>query len=208
MTWEGMEENYNVFRWYRAGWGRYTQADPLGITKTLSVYDYAQNRPAVLIDPQGLQATQSTLSGDPFMQPCCDKALAQGWFDPPGQQLGGLVICCNGSKVACARRHAASGMNASARMAYGLSVQCVLEHEKSHVADLPNCPCGSGVPPVQPAQFQTLQARAASECKAATIEIACPERSKQLCHGDPQCENYLQALKAGPVGLRQQFGCK
>jgi YD repeat-containing protein len=28
MTWEGAEENYNVFRWYRAGWGRYTQADP------------------------------------------------------------------------------------------------------------------------------------------------------------------------------------
>ena len=29
MTWEGTEENYNVFRWYRAGWGRYTQADPI-----------------------------------------------------------------------------------------------------------------------------------------------------------------------------------
>jgi hypothetical protein len=28
MTWEGGEENYNVFRWYRAGWGRYSQADP------------------------------------------------------------------------------------------------------------------------------------------------------------------------------------
>lgn len=31
MTWEGAEENYNVFRWYRAGWGRYTQADPIGV---------------------------------------------------------------------------------------------------------------------------------------------------------------------------------
>jgi RHS repeat-associated protein len=29
MNWEGEEENYNVFRWYRAGWGRYTQADPI-----------------------------------------------------------------------------------------------------------------------------------------------------------------------------------
>jgi len=29
MTWEGTEENYNIFRWYRAGWGRYTQVDPL-----------------------------------------------------------------------------------------------------------------------------------------------------------------------------------
>src|SRR5205814_2105814 len=29
VTWEGTEENYNVFRWYRAGWGRYTQPDPI-----------------------------------------------------------------------------------------------------------------------------------------------------------------------------------
>jgi RHS repeat-associated protein len=25
------EENYNIFRWYRSGWGRYTQSDPIGI---------------------------------------------------------------------------------------------------------------------------------------------------------------------------------
>ena len=31
MTWEGTEENYNIFRWYRGGWGRYTQADPIGL---------------------------------------------------------------------------------------------------------------------------------------------------------------------------------
>ena len=27
-TWEGTEERYNIFRWYRSGWGRYTQVDP------------------------------------------------------------------------------------------------------------------------------------------------------------------------------------
>lgn len=31
MTWGGTEETYNIFRWYRGGWGRYTQADPVGI---------------------------------------------------------------------------------------------------------------------------------------------------------------------------------
>lgn len=31
MNWEGQEENYNIFRWYRSGWGRYTQADPIGV---------------------------------------------------------------------------------------------------------------------------------------------------------------------------------
>ena len=29
MSLEGQEENYNIFRWYRAGWGRYTSSDPL-----------------------------------------------------------------------------------------------------------------------------------------------------------------------------------
>src|ERR1051326_3886609 len=141
-----------------------------------------------------------------FMQPCCDRALAEGWFDASGTPSGGLVICCNGTKVACARRHDPSAVSPSGRKAYGLALQCVLEHEKSHVADLPPCPCGRGVQPVQPAQFPTAQARASSERIAANVEIACLDRSKQQCHGDPQCENYLEALKAGPAALRRQFG--
>jgi hypothetical protein len=33
-TWEGTEENYNIFRWYKSGWRRYTQADPLDTRST------------------------------------------------------------------------------------------------------------------------------------------------------------------------------
>lgn len=29
MMWEGQEESYNIYRWYRAGWGRYSSVDPL-----------------------------------------------------------------------------------------------------------------------------------------------------------------------------------
>jgi hypothetical protein len=72
MTWEGAEENYNVFRWYRAGWGRYSQSDPLlplPRTRDLSLflsedasarhgvgnpYAYAMSNPAGLTDPSGL----------------------------------------------------------------------------------------------------------------------------------------------------------
>lgn len=52
MTWEGAEENYNVFRWYRAGWGRYSQADLLGARD--QIYSYASDDPVIGTDPFGL----------------------------------------------------------------------------------------------------------------------------------------------------------
>ncbi|HEV7765191.1 MAG TPA: RHS domain-containing protein, partial [Thermoanaerobaculia bacterium] len=78
---QGLETSYNMFRWYRAGWGRYTQADPLGaggqghftdgghmhLTANLwtfydpadggdfDLYSYAGGNPGLRIDPLGLQ---------------------------------------------------------------------------------------------------------------------------------------------------------
>ena len=53
------ERSYNVFRWYRANWGRYTQADPawspFGIDE-LNNFVYALNNPVDLADPLGLAA--------------------------------------------------------------------------------------------------------------------------------------------------------
>jgi RHS repeat-associated protein len=55
MTWEGTEENYNVFRWYRAGWGRYTQADALGVALSdPNAYVYVGGNPILFKDPSGL----------------------------------------------------------------------------------------------------------------------------------------------------------
>lgn len=47
---EGGEVAYNIFRWYRAGWGRYTQADPLGD----DIFRYAASNPITYSDPRGL----------------------------------------------------------------------------------------------------------------------------------------------------------
>jgi RHS repeat-associated protein len=45
---------YNVFRWYRAGWGRYTQSDPLGIEGGINLFQYVASNPLRYADPFGL----------------------------------------------------------------------------------------------------------------------------------------------------------
>lgn len=52
----GEERAYNLFRWYRGGWGRYTQVDPLGLAGDLNLYRYASDNPVVFVDPRGLVA--------------------------------------------------------------------------------------------------------------------------------------------------------
>jgi len=54
--WEA-EERYNIFRWYRACWGRYTSADPMGIDGGVNLYDYAIENPLLYQDSLGLKAT-------------------------------------------------------------------------------------------------------------------------------------------------------
>jgi len=49
------ERLYNVNRWYRAAWGRYSQADPLG---TNPPYGYADDDPATKTDPLGLYSVE------------------------------------------------------------------------------------------------------------------------------------------------------
>jgi RHS repeat-associated protein len=47
-------EYYNIFRWYRSGWGRYTQADPLYMNSETSLYAYVDGNPIRWKDRLGL----------------------------------------------------------------------------------------------------------------------------------------------------------
>jgi len=50
-----VNSDYNIFRWYRAGWGRYTQADPIGLQGALNLFAYALDNPSRFIDATGLK---------------------------------------------------------------------------------------------------------------------------------------------------------
>jgi len=60
------EESYNIFRWYRSGWGRYTQADPLArfvpvwqpAEISAALYGYAGTNPLSYVDPNGLKCCE------------------------------------------------------------------------------------------------------------------------------------------------------
>jgi RHS repeat-associated protein len=61
MTLEGQEENYNIFRWYRSGWGRYSTADRyLPASTATNAFSYAEQNPVRLLDPLGLFAIDAS----------------------------------------------------------------------------------------------------------------------------------------------------
>src|SRR5688500_13224490 len=112
MSWEGQEENYNFFRWYRSGWGRYTQVDPVlpaypsternvrqEISSTIYPYAYAGVAPLNSIDPLGhalsYRFTISTLAKYHELAPA----------GPPGSTYKGCIyvgpcVGNEGTKVA------------------------------------------------------------------------------------------------------------
>ncbi|HUP60795.1 MAG TPA: RHS repeat-associated core domain-containing protein, partial [Thermoanaerobaculia bacterium] len=55
MTWEGPEESFNIHRWYKSSWGRYTQSDPWGKRGDPNPYAYALDNPLRYADPLGLK---------------------------------------------------------------------------------------------------------------------------------------------------------
>ena len=87
------DEHYNIFRWYRGGWGRYTQADPLGLVG--KEFPYASDNPASNTDVLGLRDTGSLLRG-PVTRAVCEVAgEGAGWV--AGRALGLISILLSAS---------------------------------------------------------------------------------------------------------------
>lgn len=48
------ERSYNIFRWYRSAWLRYSQSDPLGLRASLNGFEYGRQNPLMFHDALGL----------------------------------------------------------------------------------------------------------------------------------------------------------
>jgi RHS repeat-associated protein len=56
MNRERQEENYKIFRWYRSGWARYTQRDPIVLARGMNTcIGYAAANPLTYFDLFGLK---------------------------------------------------------------------------------------------------------------------------------------------------------
>ncbi|HEX7152948.1 MAG TPA: RHS repeat-associated core domain-containing protein [Thermoanaerobaculia bacterium] len=89
----GGELSYNVFRWYRDGWGRYTQVDPVGIPG--KEFGYASGNPILNTDVLGLRDTSDVMRR-PITRPVCRPVGKIGWL--AGRTLGlvGLILSSGG----------------------------------------------------------------------------------------------------------------
>jgi len=150
---DGSSLNYNVFRWYRSGWGRYTQNDPTTTTsRTTQNFAYASSNPFSLVDPLGLfMALPGRIPSSGITTIVCDgRGGVTPWIDfPPDKSL---------QDQKC-------------------QVHCAQEHEKSHardaVASNPNVcfgqPYGTLVVP------STIDERNESEYVAYSVTVTCLE---------------------------------
>jgi RHS repeat-associated protein len=82
-------QSYNIFRWYRQGWGRYTQADPIRLSGGLNLYGYASGDPVDILDRRGLKTFNWSWGGPPH--PSSDPA---GDCQRPGQQRPNTKVSC------------------------------------------------------------------------------------------------------------------
>jgi len=78
---------YNGYRNYNPKFGRYTQADPIGLMGGLNRYIYSQNDPINLIDRYGL----SVCTGTKLHKDNCDSSNSRHGVVTTGQSSGGLA---------------------------------------------------------------------------------------------------------------------
>jgi RHS repeat-associated protein len=74
------EENYNIFRWYRSGWGRYTQSDPIGYFVRENTFGYARGNSLRFTDRLGLfSIDESCKNCTPGFSPSQYQQEVTGW---------------------------------------------------------------------------------------------------------------------------------
>ena len=85
--------NYNYFRDYEPGTGRYVQSDPKGLYGDIATYSYASNRPLIYFDPDGQEPIATGCSGANGITLCDGK----GGFE--------TRVCRKGCMAQCTQVH-------------------------------------------------------------------------------------------------------
>lgn len=178
----------NLHRWYESGIGKYLQPDLIGLRGGIHLFLYAFGNPISFRDRWGLQATD---------QECCERAFHADLFrDESGNNAGGIVVCCEGRRVACADPTTGNPMvDLPGEL---LLADCAVEHEKDHFDDVP-CPkdCTLKRP-----NFKLFVFQGKAECSASKVEVECLKRSQSKCGGNQAC---LQRLSKR-IGKIRQYG--
>lgn len=110
------ERAYNVFRWYRNGWGRYTQVDPIGVGGDGVLLFVGGESPVFVGSGSGWKLRDTAYSyalGNP-----------SSWIDPYGL-AGAANVCCdgNGGFTVCWNQIPKSQSEKA----------CIEQHESDHV---------------------------------------------------------------------------
>jgi RHS repeat-associated protein len=109
------DRQYNVFRWYRAGWGRYTQSDPVGVVQLGFVsppesrrapinhlFGYVNASPTGAIDPLGLKPCASGQCSDcPSGVWTVEETSSVAYLTWGFEWEGTSTYRCWGNKLAC-----------------------------------------------------------------------------------------------------------
>ena len=140
------ERSYNIFRWYRPAWGRYTQLDPIGFFEAgifgrsydrLQAYQYASANPLAFVDRTGELST--SFSGPNY--------YAFSYQHDPGRCQGHAACTARSYRVdcdcvkdgTCWRPSISLSLSINISYAYDYpdqraTPQMLIEHERRHAA--------------------------------------------------------------------------
>jgi RHS repeat-associated protein len=134
------DRSYNIFRWYRAGWGRYTQADPIGVVGR--EFPYASDNPIFNSDMLGLLDTGALLRR-PVTRAVCEVAgETAGWLAGRAAGLITMLLSASDANPVEFEDQIRQCDTCVERRRQCDELNTAVEEAKRHVGDLGACRAG------------------------------------------------------------------